>query len=484
MSNRYLNYIDGEWVGADSGRTFAVHNPGTGEKIAEVPECGAAETRRAIEAAERAFPGWRAMTAEQRYRLLHAIYDKIMENQKRLAEIISLENGKPLAEAMGEVVFGANFFLWYAEETKRIYGETIPSLAANKRITVLKQPIGVVAAITPWNYPVAMTTRKVAAALAAGCTIVIKPSEETPLSAIELFRIFEEVGLPKGVANLVTGNPEPIGREMLDNPTVRKIAFTGSTAVGKYLMRGAAEQVKKVSLELGGHAPVIVFEDADLDLAVEGAMTVKFKNNGQTCVCGNRFFIHRSIMDEFAGRYAEKVRQLKVGLWSEPDASVGPLINAKGLEKVERQVADAVAKGAKVVVGGKRVEDEPYRNGAFFEPTVLRDVTPDMIVYREETFGPVAPLIPFDTEEEVIRMANDSIYGLAAYFFTNDASRVIRVQEALEYGIVGVNDPGPATAYQAPFGGVKQSGIGREGGRQGLEEFLETKYISQLFKLS
>lgn len=479
----YQNYIDGKWTTAKSGNTFPVRNPATGTIIAEVPDCGAEETKEAIDAAYRSFHSWKIEPAQHRYQLLYRIYEKIVEEKEHLAQIISMENGKPLAEALGEVDFGANFFLWYAEEAKRIYGETIPALTADKRITVLKQPIGVVGAITPWNYPLAMTTRKVAAALAAGCTIVIKPSEETPLTAIELFRIFESVGLPRGVANLVTGDPNGIGEELLSNPLVRKIAFTGSTRVGKLLLRGSAEQVKKCSLELGGHAPFIVFEDADVDAAVEGMMSVKFKNNGQACVCGNRFFIHRSLMEPIVEKFIAKIKELKPGPWTDPDVNIGPLINEKGLKKVQEHVEDAKAKGAEVVIGGYRIEEGDCRNGYFYAPTVVQNVTDEMRLYVEETFGPVAPLIPFETEEEAIAMANDSDYGLAAYFYTEDANRVIRVSEALEYGIVGINDPGPAVAYQAPFGGVKQSGIGREGGHHGLDEFLEIKYISHQFKL-
>jgi succinate-semialdehyde dehydrogenase/glutarate-semialdehyde dehydrogenase len=479
----YQNYFAGEWQAAASGRTYPVYNPATGDKIAEVPDCGVEETRSAIIAANEAFKTWSKTAAQERFRLLQRIYEMILERQDHLAEIISLENGKPLAEAKGEIVYGVNYFLWYAEEAKRIYGETIPALVQNKRITVIKQPIGVVAAITPWNYPLAMITRKVSAALAAGCTLVVKPAEDTPLTAIELFKIFEEAGLPKGVANIVTGQPAVIGGEMLGNPLVRKITFTGSTHTGRLLMKGAAEHIKKISLELGGHAPFIVFEDADIDAAVEGALSAKFKNNGQACVCGNRFLIHRSVMEEFTAKFVEKTKQFKVGLGSESGVEIGPLINRKGLEKVESHVSDALAKGATAVTGGSRLLGGVYDGGYFYAPTILKDVTKEMKIFYEETFGPVAPLIPFDTEEEALLMANDTEYGLAAYFYTNDAGRVIRVSEGLEYGMVGVNDPGPTVAYQAPFGGIKQSGLGREGGRQGLAEYLEEKYISHQFKL-
>lgn len=477
----YQNYIGGEWRSAASGKTYPVYNPATGEKIAEVPDCGAEETRQAIFAASEAFRAWSRTAAQERFQWLQRIYGMILERKEQLARIISLENGKPLADAAGEVVYGVNYFLWYAEEAKRIYGETIPALTPNKRITVIKQPVGVVAAITPWNYPLAMITRKVSAALAAGCTIVLKPAEDTPLTALELFKIFEEAGLPKGVANIVTGQPAEVGGEMLKNPLVRKITFTGSTQTGRLLMRGAADHIKKISLELGGHAPFIVFEDADVDAAVEGAISVKFKNNGQACVCGNRFFVHRSIFDEFTAKFVEQTKQLKVGVGSEPGVHIGPLINRKGLEKVEAHVSDALAKGATVETGGCRLQGGAWDGGYFYAPTVLKGVTREMKIYYEETFGPVAPLIAFDTEEEVLRLANDSNYGLAAYFYTNDAGRVIRVSEGLEYGVIGVNDPGPAVAYQAPFGGMKESGLGREGGRQGLNEYLEEKYISHQF---
>jgi succinate-semialdehyde dehydrogenase/glutarate-semialdehyde dehydrogenase len=478
---RTLNYIGGQWCAQKDGKTFPVFNPATGEQIGEVPDCGAEETRAAIEAAREAFPAWSRTVAQERYAKLFRVHELVRERQDQLAHIITLENGKPLADARGEINYGNSYFLWYAEEAKRIYGETIPALAPNKRISVLKQPVGVVGAITPWNYPFAMIARKAAAALAAGCTLVVKPSEETPLSAIALFEILEEAGIPAGVANLVIGQPQAIGGEMLANPLVRKITFTGSTAVGKMLIRGSAEHVKKVSMELGGHAPFIVFEDADLDAAVAGALSVKFKNNGQACVCGNRFFIHRSIMETFSAKFVDQARRYKVGIGTEEDTQIGPLINRKGLSKVEAHVADAVAKGAAVAAGGRRLTENGLDRGLFYAPTVLTNVHEGMTIYYEETFGPVAPLIPFDTEEEVIRRANDSAYGLAAYFYTRDAGRVIRVSEALEYGMIGVNDPGPAVAYQAPFGGMKQSGLGREGGRQGLDEFLEVKYISHQF---
>jgi len=479
---KQLNYINGKWLAQKDGRTFPVLNPATGETVGEVPDCGAEETREAIEAAAEAFKTWSRTTSQERYALLYRVYELVRQRTDELARIITLENGKPLADAKGEIAYGNSYFLWYAEEAKRIYGETIPALVPNKRITVIRQPVGVVGAITPWNYPFAMIARKVSAALAAGCTVVAKPSEDTPLTAIALCEILEEAGIPAGVVNLVTGSPQAIGGEMLANPLVRKMTFTGSTQVGKHLIRGSAEHVKKVSMELGGHAPFIVFDDADIDAAVAGALSVKFKNNGQACVCGNRFFIHRPIMEEFSAKFIEQTKKYKVGIGTEEGTQIGPLINQKGLAKVETHVADALAKGAVLAAGGKRLTAGGMDRGWFYEPTVLLNVNESMQIFYEETFGPVAPLIPFETEEEAIRRANDSVYGLAAYVYTRDAGRVVRVSEALEYGMVGVNDPGPAVAYQAPFGGMKQSGLGREGGRQGLMEFLEEKYISHQFE--
>jgi succinate-semialdehyde dehydrogenase/glutarate-semialdehyde dehydrogenase len=479
---KQLNYINGKWLAQKDGRTFPVLNPATGETVGEVPDCGAEETREAIEAAAEAFKTWSRTTSQERYALLYRVYELVRQRTDELARIITLENGKPLADAKGEIAYGNSYFLWYAEEAKRIYGETIPALVPNKRITVIRQPVGVVGAITPWNYPFAMIARKVSAALAAGCTVVAKPSEDTPLTAIALCEILEEAGIPAGVVNLVTGSPQAIGGEMLANPLVRKMTFTGSTQVGKHLIRGSAEHVKKVSMELGGHAPFIVFDDADIDAAVAGALSVKFKNNGQACVCGNRFFIHRPIMEEFSAKFIEQTKKYKVGIGTEEGTQIGPLINQKGLAKVETHVADALAKGAVLAAGGKRLTAGGLDRGWFYEPTVLLNVNESMQIFYEETFGPVAPLIPFETEEEAIRRANDSVYGLAAYVYTRDAGRVVRVSEALEYGMVGVNDPGPAVAYQAPFGGMKQSGLGREGGRQGLMEFLEEKYISHQFE--
>ena len=479
---KQLNYINGKWLAQKDGRTFPVLNPATGETVGEVPDCGAEETREAIEAAAEAFKTWSRTTSQERYALLYRVYELVRQRTDELARIITLENGKPLADAKGEIAYGNSYFLWYAEEAKRIYGETIPALVPNKRITVIRQPVGVVGAITPWNYPFAMIARKVSAALAAGCTVVAKPSEDTPLTAIALCEILEEAGIPAGVVNLVTGSPQAIGGEMLANPLVRKMTFTGSTQVGKHLIRGSAEHVKKVSMELGGHAPFIVFDDADIDAAVAGALSVKFKNNGQACVCGNRFFIHRPIMEEFSAKFIEQTKKYKVGIGTEEGTQIGPLINQKGLAKVETHVADALAKGAVLAAGGKRLTAGGLDRGWVYEPTVLLNVNESMQIFYEETFGPVAPLIPFETEEEAIRRANDSVYGLAAYVYTRDAGRVVRVSEALEYGMVGVNDPGPAVAYQAPFGGMKQSGLGREGGRQGLMEFLEEKYISHQFE--
>jgi succinate-semialdehyde dehydrogenase/glutarate-semialdehyde dehydrogenase len=464
--------IGQNWNAADDGATFSVINPASGEKLVEVPLCGAAETRRAIEAANEAWPAWRALTARQRGQLLRAWFDLIVANAEDLAQLITAECGKPLAEARGEVAYGASFVEWFAEEGKRTYGESIPSTAANTRLLVVKQPVGVCAAITPWNFPLAMITRKVAPALAAGCPVVVKPAEATPLTALALAVLAEQAGLPAGVFNVVTGNPAAIGGELCANPVVRKLSFTGSTAVGRLLMAQCAPTIKKLSLELGGNAPFIVFDDADLDAAVDGALIAKYRNTGQTCVCANRFLVQAGIYEEFAARFAEKARGLKVGDGSEEGVAQGPLINAAGLTKVEAHVADALAKGARVLCGGVRHE----RGGNFFQPTVLADVTTAMQVAREETFGPVAPLFRFTTEAEAIAMANDTEFGLAAYFYSRDVGRCWRVGEALEYGMVGINT-GLISTEVAPFGGIKQSGLGREGSKYGIEEYLEIKYL-------
>jgi succinate-semialdehyde dehydrogenase / glutarate-semialdehyde dehydrogenase len=469
---RSTNLIDGKWVAADSGKTLTVIDPANGQAIAEVPCCGMAETRRAIDAANAAWPAWKALTARRRAQLLQAWNKLILDNADDLARLITAEGGKPLAEAKGEVIYGASFAEWFAEEGKRTYGESIPSPAASTRLLVVKQPIGVCAAITPWNFPLAMITRKVAPALAAGCPVIVKPAESTPLTALALAVLAEQAGFPAGVFNVVTGNPAEIGGELCANPIVRKLSFTGSTAVGRLLMAQCAPTIKKLSLELGGNAPFIVFDDADVDAAVDGAMAAKYRNTGQTCVCANRFLVQSGIYEQFAAKFAEKSAQLKVGPGSEAGVTQGPLINAAGLSKVESHVADALAKGARVLCGGARHE----RGGNFFQPTVLADVTKDMKVAREETFGPLAPLFRFDTEAEAVTMANDTEFGLAAYFFTRDIGRSWRVGEALEYGMIGVNT-GMISNEVAPFGGIKQSGIGREGSKYGIEEYLEVKYL-------
>lgn len=464
-------FIAGAWVPADSGQAFEVINPANGEVLVKVSDCGAAETRRAIAAADRALPEWRAKTAGARSVLLRRWHDLILENAEDLALLMTLEQGKPMSESRGEIRYGASFIEWFAEEGKRTYGDIIPPHAPGLRLLVSKQPVGVVAAITPWNFPNAMITRKVAPALAAGCTVIVKPSEETPLSALALAELAQRAGFPEGVLNIVTGLDAPaIGRELTDSPLVRKLSFTGSTEIGKLLMRQCADTVKKISLELGGNAPFIVFDDADLHAAVEGAVIAKYRNAGQTCVCANRLYVQSGIYDAFLERFTAAVQQQKVGSGTEQGVSIGPLINAEALEKVTRLVGDATGKGARVLTGGHAL------HGTFFEPTVLADVDPNMDIMREEIFGPVAPVTRFETEQEVIDMANDTPYGLASYFYGRDIGRVFRVADALEYGMVGVNTGILGTAV-APFGGMKQSGIGREGSKYGIEEFLEVKYI-------
>ncbi len=462
-------YIDGAWVGTPS---LVVTDKATGEEIARVPDLGAEETNAAIEAAHRAFKPWAARLAKDRSKILRRWYELIVEHADELALLLTKEQGKPLAEAKGEILYGAGFVELFAEEAKRVYGETIPSHKADARIVIMKQPVGVVAAITPWNFPSAMITRKVAPALAVGCTVVVKPAEDTPLCALALAELAERAGLPKGVLNVVTAkNPVPIGAAMTSNPLVRMVTFTGSTEVGKILMAQAAGTVKRVGMELGGNAPFIVFDDADLDKAVAGVMASKFRNAGQTCVCANRILVQASVYDAFAEKLVAAARGLKVGPGTEAGVTVGPLINSEAVKKVSEHVADAVNKGAKVVMGGK-----PHAlGGTFFEPTVLTGVTPQMRVSREETFGPVAPLFKFASEAEAIRMANDTPFGLAAYFFARDIGRCWRVAEALEYGIVGVNE-GITSTEIAPFGGFKESGIGREGSHHGIDEFVEIKY--------
>ncbi|MBL7793279.1 MAG: NAD-dependent succinate-semialdehyde dehydrogenase [Saprospiraceae bacterium] len=466
-------FIDGKWVGAADGAIFSVNNPANGELLAEVPDMDAADTRMAITAAHRAFPAWRAATAATRAGLLRRWYDLLMAHTGDLALLLTLEQGKPLAEAKGEITYGASFIEWFSEEARRVYGDVIPGHAADKRIVVVKQPIGVVAAIAPWNFPNAMIARKVAPALAAGCTVVIKPAEATPLSALAMAVLAQEAGIPEGVLNIVTTNrPALVGAELTANPLVRKLSFTGSTAVGKLLMQQCAGTVKRLSLELGGNAPFIVFDDADIEAAVEGAIASKYRNAGQTCVCANRILVQRGVYKDFALRLSEAVKLQRVGQGTEPGATIGPLINAKALEKVEALVADAVSKGARIMTGGRRHE----LGGTFYEPTILCDVTSDMPLSQQEIFGPVAPLFVFDTEAEAIAMANDTPYGLAAYFYGRDVSRIWRVAEALQYGMVGINTGLISTAV-APFGGMKESGFGREGSYYGMEEFLEVKYL-------
>jgi succinate-semialdehyde dehydrogenase/glutarate-semialdehyde dehydrogenase len=465
-------YINGEWVDADSKATLAVHNPADGQQLGTVPNMGAAETRRAIEAANAAWPAWRAKTAKERAACLRKWHDLMLANQEDLAVLMTVEQGKPLAESRGEIAYGASFIEWFAEEAKRVYGDTIPAPVADRRIVVIKQPIGVCAAVTPWNFPNAMITRKAGPALAAGCTMVIKPASATPYSALALCELAERAGIPKGVLAVITGASGPIGKELTTNPLVRKFTFTGSTEVGKQLMQQCASTVKKVSLELGGNAPFIVFDDADLDSAVEGAMASKYRNTGQTCVCANRLFVQDGVYDAFAKKFADKVSTMKVGNGLEEGVVQGPLIDMKAVEKVEEHISDAVGKGARVIVGGKRHE----KGGQYFQPTVLADVTTAMKVTREETFGPVAPLYRFKTEEELLRLANDTEFGLAAYFYSRDIGRVWRIAEGLESGIIGIN-VGIISNEVAPFGGVKESGIGREGSKYGMEEFLEVKYL-------
>ncbi len=465
-------YIDGKWVDADNRATISVNNPADNSILGTVPKMGATETRRAIEAADRALPAWRAKTAKERANILRKWFNLMMENQEDLAQLMTAEQGKPLTESRGEIAYSGSFIEWFAEEGKRIYGDTIPSHGVDKRIVVLKQPIGVTVAITPWNFPSAMLTRKAGPALAAGCTMVLKPASQTPYSALALCELAERAGVPKGVLSCVTGSATEIGAEMTSNPIVRKLSFTGSTEIGKVLMAQCAGTVKKLSLELGGNAPFIVFDDADLDMAVKGAIASKYRNAGQTCVCANRILVQDGVYDAFARKLADAVGAMKVGPGAETGTVIGPLIDMKAVEKVEDHIGDAVKKGAKVVVGGKRHK----LGGSFFEPTVLTEVNTQMKVTREETFGPVAPLFRFSTDQQAIEMANDTVYGLAAYFYSRDIGRIWRAAEALEYGIVGINE-GIISTEIAPFGGVKESGIGREGSKYGIEEYLEVKYL-------
>src|SRR5215467_13888777 len=467
---RQACYVNGQWVSAKSGETFAVDNPATGEVLGSVPKLGLAETREAIQIAEDVFPAWRGKTAKERAQALRRWFDLMMANQEDLARLMTTEQGKPLIESKGEVAYAAAFLEWFGEEAKRVYGDTIPGHQPDKRIIVLKQPIGVVACITPWNFPLAMITRKAGPAIGAGCTVVLKPAAQTPYSALALAELAERAGVPKGVFNVITGSAKEIGGELTSNPMVKKLSFTGSTEVGKVLMAQCAGTIKKLSLELGGNAPFIVFDDADLDAAVEGAVQSKYRNTGQTCVCTNRLLVQDSVYDAFAEKLAVAVKKLKPAFGLEAGATQGPLIDDAAVAKVEDHIRDAQEKGAKVLVGGHR---HPL-GGRFFEPTILTDVTPQMAVSREETFGPVAPLFRFKTEAEAVELANATEFGLAAYFYGRDLSRVWRVAEALEYGIVGIN-AGIISTEVAPFGGVKESGLGREGSKYGMEEYLEIK---------
>ncbi|WP_426151781.1 NADP-dependent succinate-semialdehyde dehydrogenase [Pseudomonas sp. DC3000-4b1] len=467
---RQQAYVDGAWADADSGQTISVNNPATGEILGSVPKMGKAETRRAIEAADRALPAWRALTAKERAAKLRRWYELMLENQDDLGRLMTLEQGKPLAEAKGEIAYAASFLEWFAEEAKRVYGDVIPGHQPDKRLIVLKQPIGVTAAITPWNFPAAMITRKAGPALAAGCTMVLKPASQTPYSALALAELAERAGIPKGVFNVVTGSAGEVGGELTGNPTVRKLSFTGSTDIGRQLMAECAADIKKVSLELGGNAPFIVFDDADLDKAVEGAMISKYRNNGQTCVCANRIYVQDGVYDAFAEKLKAAVAKLKVGNGLEDGTTTGPMIDEKAVAKVKEHIADALGKGASVLTGGDVIE------GNFFQPTVLLNVPASAAVAKEETFGPLAPLFRFKDEAEVIAAANDTEFGLASYFYAKDLSRVFRVAEALEYGMVGINT-GLISNEVAPFGGVKASGLGREGSKYGIEDYLEIKYL-------
>ncbi|WP_106494611.1 NAD-dependent succinate-semialdehyde dehydrogenase [Lentibacillus sp. Marseille-P4043] len=468
-------FINGKWQNAETDKTTTVYNPATLEPVAEVADGGEDETNKAIAAASTAFSTWSELTGRKRSKILYKAHQLMLEETDRLAKLLTSEQGKPLKEAKGEIKGAANFLLWYAEEASRSYGEWIPSSIKSKRMLVMPQPVGVVGAITPWNFPASMITRKIAPALAAGCTVVLKPAPETPLSAIEIVKILERAGMPNGVVNLVTGDAEAIGNAMLTNKDVRLITFTGSTKVGKYLMRESAEHVKKLSLELGGHAPIIVFDDADLEKAANLSLASKFRNNGQTCICANRLYVHESVKDKFTKILTEKVKQLKIGSGLDEGTDLGPLINEQASIKVQAHLDDAVEKGAQIICGGTKWDGE--LNGYFYQPTVLSGITDDMLVMNEETFGPIIPIQPFSDEAAVINKANDTDYGLAAYIFTEKTNRAISVSEKLDYGIVGVNDVFPAVA-EAPFGGVKQSGIGKEGGHYGMEEFLERKFVS------
>ena len=466
-------FINGQWI--QTKATFSVTDPATGEEIDRVPDGGTRETRLAIAAAENAYPAWSTTTSYERSAYLYRAHQLMLQEKQALAELMTREQGKPIKAATIEVQYGADFLLWFAEEAKRIYGETIPSSRKNQRFIVHRQPVGVVGAITPWNYPISMITRKIAPALAAGCTVVLKPAEATPLCAIALFKIFEKAGIPKGVINLVTAaDPIPVGHELCTNKTIRKITFTGSTGVGRLLATEAAPQLKRISMELGGHAPFIVFDDADPVHAAKGAALVKFLNTGQACICPNRIYVHRRILAPFLDTLSKRITAMKAGNGLEQGVTIGPLVNQEALDKVTNQVDDARAKGAKLLAGGTRVMEKGLENGFFYAPTLLSEVTPEMLIYSEETFGPVAAVIPFDDNDDIIGMANDTEYGLAAYIYTNNINRAMRTFEQLKFGMVGINDINPTSAA-APFGGIKQSGLGREGARAGLEEYLDTK---------
>ena len=469
---REAAYVNGQWIAADNGKTLPVTNPATGELIGSVPNCGKDETARAIAAADAAFPAWRAKTAKERAKILHKLADLVEANADALGVLLTVEQGKSLAEARGEVVFSAAYVRWFAEEAQRVYGDVIPSPWPGRRILVTKEPVGVVGAITPWNFPSSMIARKLGPALAAGCTIVIKPALQTPYSGLAWGVLAEMAGIPAGVVNVLTGSASAIGGELTSNPLVRKITFTGSTPIGKLLVEQSAKTLKKVSMELGGNAPFIVFDDADVDRAIEGAMIAKYRNSGQTCVCTNRFLVQSGIHDTFVEKLIAASNALKVGNGLEAGVQQGPLIDEKAVEKVEEHISDAVAKGGKVVAGGKR----HALGHTFFEPTVVTGVTPDMLVARDETFGPLAPVFKFETEEEAVRMANDTEFGLASYFYTKDLGRTFRVAEALKYGMVGVNE-GLITTEVAPFGGVKESGMGKEGSKYGIEDYIDAKYV-------